>query len=70
VNQTLDTQNKAPRKREDHLSKDGQWRSFPKVPHLLQYTSNGNYYGRIKVSGKIIRESCRVVFKSGQKGML
>lgn len=45
------------RKREEHLSKDGQWRSFPKVPHLLQYVSNGNYYGRIKVGGKIIRES-------------
>jgi hypothetical protein len=24
---------------------------------LLQYVSNGNYYGRIKVNGKIIRES-------------
>jgi hypothetical protein len=45
------------RKREEHLSKDGKWRSFPKVPHLLQYVSNGNYYGRIKVNGKIIRES-------------
>ena len=45
------------RKREEHLSKDGKWRSFPKVPHLLQYVSNGNYYGRIKISGKIIRES-------------
>ncbi|MGO9204168.1 MAG: tyrosine-type recombinase/integrase [Limisphaerales bacterium] len=39
------------------MSKDGQWRSFPKVPHLLQYVSNGNYYGRIKVAGKVIRES-------------
>ena len=39
------------------MSKDGKWRSFPKMPHLLQYVSNGNYYGRIKVSGKIIRES-------------
>jgi len=45
------------RKREEHLSNDGKWRSFPKVPHLLQYVSNGNYYGRIKVGGKIIRES-------------
>jgi hypothetical protein len=45
------------RKRDDRLSKDGQWRSFPKVPHLLQYASNGNYYGRIKIGGKIIRES-------------
>ena len=47
------------RKREEHLSKDGQWRSFPKVPHLLQYVSNGNYYARIKVKGKIIRESLK-----------
>jgi integrase len=45
------------RKREGHLSKHGDWRSFPKVPHLLQYVSNGNYYGRIKVAGKTIRES-------------
>ena len=44
------------RKREENLSKDGQWCSFPKVPHLLQYLSNGNYYGRIKLSGKTIRE--------------
>jgi integrase len=47
------------RKREEHLSKDGQWRSFPKVPHLLQYVSNGNYYARIKVNGKTIRESLK-----------
>ena len=39
------------------MSSDGKWRSFPKVPHLLQYVSNDNYYGRIKVGGKIIRES-------------
>jgi hypothetical protein len=44
-----------PRKREENLSKDGKWRSFPKVPHLLQYITNGNYYGRIKISGKLIR---------------
>lgn len=45
------------RKRDDNLSKDGKWRSFPKVPNLLQYVSNGVYYGRIKVNGKLIRES-------------
>jgi integrase len=45
------------RKRDEHLSSDGKWRSFPRVPHLLQYVSNGNYYGRIKLNGKIIRES-------------
>ncbi len=29
----------------------------PCCNHLLQYGSNGNYYGRIKTGGKIIRES-------------
>ena len=47
------------RKRDETLSKDGQWRSFPKVPHLLQYVSNGNYYGRIRVNGKLIRKSLK-----------
>jgi hypothetical protein len=45
------------KKRVIKLSKDGKWRSFPKVPNLLQYVSNGNYYGRIKMGGKLIRES-------------
>jgi len=47
------------RKRDGHLSKDGAWRSFPNVPNLTQYVSNGNYYGRIKVGGKLIRESLK-----------
>jgi hypothetical protein len=48
VNKVPDTQAATPpRKREELLSSDGQWRSFPKGPHLLQYVSNGNYYGRI-----------------------
>jgi hypothetical protein len=47
------------RKRDQHLSKDGRWRSFPKVPHLLQYISNGNYYARIKVKGKVNRDSLK-----------
>jgi hypothetical protein len=47
------------RKRDEHLSKDGKWRSFPRVPHLLQYVSNGIYYGRIKLNGKLIRESLK-----------
>ena len=45
------------RKREEHISPDGKWRSFPKVPNLLQYVNSGNYYGRIKVGRKLIRES-------------
>lgn len=38
----------------------------PEVPNLLQSVSNANYYGRIKVRGKPIRQSGRVVFKAGQ----
>ena len=48
---------KGSRKRAENLSKDGKWRSFPNMPNLLQYVSNGNYYGRIKIGGKTIRES-------------
>lgn len=44
-------------KRAEHLSPDGKWRSFPKVPNLLQYVSTGRYYARVKVSGKLIRRS-------------
>jgi len=45
------------RKREERLSPDGKWRSFPKVPNLLPYVSNSNYYGRIKVGRKLIRHT-------------
>lgn len=44
-------------KRAAHLSKDSRWRSFPKVPNLLQYVSTGTYYGRQKSNGKLIRRS-------------
>lgn len=46
-----------PRKNSSSPSKDGKWRSFPKVPHLLQYVTSGTYYARVKVGGKPIRES-------------
>ena len=39
------------------LSKDGKWRSFPRVPNLLQYVSSATYFARVKVEGKIIRQS-------------
>ena len=55
--QTLQDNRTGSRKREEHLSKDGKWRSFPKVPHLLQYVSSGNYYGKVKINGKMIRQS-------------
>jgi integrase len=43
--------------RQANLSPDGKWRSFPKVPNLLQYVSTGTFYGRVKVDGKLYRES-------------
>ena len=42
------------------MSIDGKWRSFPKVPNLLQYVITGSFYGRVKVDGKIYRESLEV----------
>lgn len=43
--------------REATLSPDGKWRSFPKVNNLVQYVSTGTYYGRVKIDGKVFRES-------------
>lgn len=43
--------------RDASLSPDGKWRSFPKVPNLVQYVSTGTYFGRVKIEGKIFRES-------------
>jgi hypothetical protein len=45
------------KKSANRLSKDGKWRSFPRVPHWLQYVSSGTYFARIKIKGKLIRES-------------
>ena len=42
-------------KRSDNISTDGKWRSFPKVPNLLQYVVAGTYYARCKVKGKPVR---------------
>jgi integrase len=41
----------------DNISTDGKWRSFPKVPNLLQYVVAGTYYARCKVKGKPVRAS-------------
>ena len=43
--------------RSDHFTKDGKWRTFPKVPNLLQYVRTGTYFARTKVDGKTIRLS-------------
>lgn len=58
--QTTDTtgDTKIPKQlRNAKLSKDGKWKAFPKVPHLLQYISTGTYFARVKVNGKVIRQS-------------
>lgn len=49
------------------LSKDGKWRSFPKIPCLLQYVSTGTYYARIKRNGKIIRHSLKTDVRTTAK---
>src|ERR1044071_5995894 len=46
-------------KRTERLSSDGKWRSFPKVPNLLQYVSTGRYFARLKVQGNLIRRSLK-----------
>ena len=38
-------------------SPDGKWRSFPKVPNLVQSVRTGTYFGRVKIDGKVFRES-------------
>lgn len=55
--QSLRDKQPSPRKREEHLSNNGKWRSFPKVPHLLQYVISGNYFGKVKIDGRSIRKS-------------
>jgi integrase len=45
------------KKEASSLSKDGKWRSFARVPHLLQYVSSGTYYARVKIRGKVIRKA-------------
>jgi integrase len=48
---------KKKRKSDERLSPDGKWRSFPKVPNLLQYVSTNLYFARTKINGKLIRRS-------------
>ncbi len=49
----------AKQKRTERLSPDGKWRSFPKVPNLLQYVSTALYFARCKVNGKLIRRGIK-----------
>ena len=55
--QRNDTPGKSGKKSANRLSRDGKWRSFPRVPHRLQYVSSSTYFARTKIKGKLIRES-------------
>lgn len=48
---------KTAKPRDIRLSPDGKWRSFPKAPNLVQYVNTSAYFGRVKIEGKIFRES-------------
>lgn len=56
-NTTAGAQSVPKTKRNDNMSADGKWRSFPKVPNLLQYVVAGTYYAKCKVNGKRVRAS-------------
>jgi hypothetical protein len=43
--------------RKEIPSKDGKWKSFPKVRHLLQYVSTATYFARVRVDGNLKRKS-------------
>ena len=57
ITQNNDLPSQREKKRANRLSKDGKWQSFPRVPHLLQYVNSGTYFARLKIKGKLIRES-------------
>ena len=40
-----------------HVSPDGLWRSFPKVPCLMQYVPSGVFFARVRHKGKLFRQS-------------
>jgi integrase len=54
-------------RRNERLSADGLWESFPKVPGLLRYVPSGTYFGRCKVNGKVKRRTLDTdVFTTGK----
>ena len=55
--QPADSTNPRRAAREANVSPDGKWKSFPRVPHLLLYVPSGTFFGRVKVGGKLIRQT-------------
>ena len=62
--QTSSNSQAGPRKRLEHLSKNGRWRAFPKVPHLLQHVTSDDYSGKTKIHRETIRKSLRTTIWS------
>jgi len=54
-----DSPNPRRAERESNISPDGKWKSFARVPHLLQYVPSGVFFGRVKLGGKIVRQSLK-----------
>jgi hypothetical protein len=46
-----------PKTKEQHLSTNGQWQYFRKVPNLIQYVASGSYFARVKHKGKAFHKS-------------
>lgn len=55
--QRVDSTNPSKAARESNVSRDGKWKSFPRIPCLLMYIPSGTFFGRAKIAGKIIRQS-------------
>ncbi|MHC1763586.1 MAG: hypothetical protein AB9869_04660 [Verrucomicrobiia bacterium] len=71
VNQSSDEHSRKHAGKDANLSPDGKWKSFPKVPNLLQYVPTQTFFGRTKltVSGrkKVIRKSLETTVFSTAK---
>ena len=59
VVQRADSSNPRRAEREANLSPDGKWKSFPRVPNLLQYVPSGKFFGRVKINGTLVRQTLK-----------
>jgi len=57
--QRADSANPRRADRETNISPDGKWKSFPKLPHLLQYVLSGMFFGWVKINGKLVRQKLK-----------
>src|SRR5882672_6297682 len=59
VVQRADSSNPRRAEREANLSPDGKWKSFPRAPNLLHYVPSGKFFGRVKINGKLVRQTLK-----------